>query len=292
MIVASVEAERSIRDCVASILTSAGERNVEVIVVNASRDRTAGIVRLHFPDVRMIPMSPGTLTPNLWSQGLANSNGRVVAFTTGHHVVSEAWIAELSSGLESGAAGAGGPVSLAERSGLVDAAVYFLRYSAFMPGDTTESHETDEIAGDNAIYRRDAIDRHAGALRDGLWDVELHHLLRAEGQRLMMIKRATAAFGQSFPLGVISRHRFAHGKHFGRCRVFQLGVSRLRIILAAPLVPFVLLVRAGRRVKRGDKHLGLFMRCSPIFLWLAACWALGEAAGATLTAPPANANRG
>jgi glycosyl transferase family 2 len=291
VIVASVDAEHSIRDCLASVLRSVRGQRGEVIVADASHDRAAGIVRGEFPDVKLITMSPGTLTPNLWSEGLANSHGRAVAFTTGHHVVPENWVDELCAGLESGAAAAGGPVSLAEGSTLLDAAVYFLRYSAFMPGKTTDPHETDEIAGDNSIYRREVIDRHASALHDGFWEVELHHLLRADGERLLMIPRAMVAFGQSFPLASISRHRFAHGKHFGRWRASQPAQSRLRILLPAPLVPFVLVARAARRVKRADGNLALFTLCSPIVLWLAACWALGEAIGATQTAAAEDANR-
>lgn len=291
VIVASVEAEHCIRDCIASILTTARSRKVEVIVADASLDDSAGVVRLSFPDAKLITMKPGTLTPNLWSEGLAHSNGRAVAFTTAHHVVPQAWIAELCSGLESGAAAAGGPIALEQRSTLLDAAIYFLRYSAFMPEATTESHESTEIPGDNSIYRREVIARHESALRDGFWEVELHQLLRVEGEHIRMIPRATITFGRSVPLGLISRQRFAHGKHFGRWRASQPSHSRVRIIALAPLVPFVLLARVARRVNRANGRLGLFIRCSPIFLWLAACWAFGEAVGATDSVQSDYANR-
>jgi glycosyltransferase involved in cell wall biosynthesis len=291
VIVASVEAERSIGNCLASILASTRGLNVEVIVADGSRDGSAAVVRAEFPEAKLIVLSPGTLAPNLWAEGLARSRGHAVAFTTGHHLVSEGWIAELCAALEAGAAAAGGPITLAPSGTLLDAAVYFLRYSAFMPGKAADPHEAAEIAGDNSMYRREVIERNASALRDGLWEVELHHLLRAGGERLVMIPRATALFGRSFPPGIISRHRFEHGRHFGRWRASQPGESRLRIILPAPLVPFVLLVRAARRVKNADGNLALLIRCSPIFLWLAACWAFGEAVGATETVAAEDANR-
>lgn len=53
-----------------------------------------------------------------------------------------------------------------------------------------------------------------------------------------------------------------------------------RIVLAAPVVPFVLLFRILRRVGKAGGDIGLVVKCSPLILWLAACWAAGEADGA------------
>jgi len=291
VIVASVEAEGRISDCLESVMKSARGHAVEVIVVDASRDGSARLVRLSFPDAQLVDVQPGTLTPVLWAEGLARSRGHTVAFTTANNVVSQSWLSELSSGLESGAAGVGGPISLASRSSLTDAAIYFLRYSAFMPRSSANVYETAEIPGDNSLYRRDALDRHSAALRDGFWEVELHDVLRSEGERLVMVPAAEVEFGRSAALGVISRQRFAHGKHYGRWRVVGHGVSIFRIVFALPLVPFVMLTRGARRVRAAGGSLRLFTLCSPIFLWLAACWAFGEAVGSITTSKREDANR-
>jgi hypothetical protein len=268
---------------------SAQGKSTEVIVVDASRDSTSQVIRTEFPEIKLVTMPPGTLAPDLWSRGLAESNARAVAFTTAHFVVPSAWIADLYSALDTGVAGAGGAFSLDEGASVLDRAIYYLRYSAFLPGAHGASGAVNEIAADNSMYHRDALDLHSAVLADGLWEVELHHHLRAEGAKLTMVPRATIAFAKSFPASVISRHRFAHGKHFGRWRV-NTGASATRIVLLAPLVPFALLARASRRVRAAEGDSFRLASCFPVFLWLAACWAAGEAAGA-LSAQRSDAHR-
>jgi hypothetical protein len=57
------------------------------------------------------------------------------------------------------------------------------------------------------------------------------------------------------------------------------------MLLGAPLVPGVLLLRVARRVARAPGHWPSFISSSGAFLVLATAWAAGEAIGA-LTAPP------
>jgi len=280
VIVGSVESERSIQDCLESISNSARGQNVEVIVVDASHDKTAGLVRLHFPDVKLVPMRVGTLTPRLWLEGYARASGSIVAFTIGHCVVPSVWVAELQSALSSGAAGAGGPITLAPDSSLLDAAVYFLRYSAFMPGPSDDPHPVSEIAGDNSMYVRASVDSHSTPGADGFWEVDVNRRLRNAGMTLQMVPRAAVTFGRSAPLGVMSRHRFAHGAHSGKWRSIENGINPWRIILAAPLVPFVLLLRIFNRVRSARGNIAPVLKSSPLIIWLAACWATGEAVGA------------
>lgn len=280
VVIGSVESERSIRDCLDSILTSAHGRAVEVIVADASHDGTAALVRLHFPDAKLISMPPGTLTPRLWSEGFARSSGRAVAFTTGHCAAPRNWLADLDCALSLGAAGAGGPIALAAGSSMVDAAVYFLRYSAFMPNHSADPHSASDIAGDNSMYLRADLATHITSTEEGFWEADVNRRLRNEGMHLTMVPRAVISFGRSFPLAVISRHRFAHGVHSGGWRSVDGGISPWRIMIAAPAVPLALLLRILSRVRRADGDVSLVVKCSPFILWLAVCWAAGEARGA------------
>jgi glycosyltransferase involved in cell wall biosynthesis len=282
VVIASIESERRIRECLRSIIVSADENKAELIVVDASRDNTAQIIRTDFPGVKLITMPPGTLAPDLWSRGVRESRAHAIAFTTANFVVPPTWISDLSAALEQGVAGAGGAFSLDDGASLLDRAIYYLRYSAFLPGAHDAEPIVAEIAADNSMYQREALDLDPAILADGFWEVELHHHLRSAGSRLAMVPRATIAFAKSFPVSVISRHRFAHGRHFGRWRV-KLGARPWKILLVSPLVPFALLARASRRVRRAEGDSLRLAACFPIFLWLAACWAAGEVAGAFST---------
>jgi glycosyltransferase involved in cell wall biosynthesis len=280
VVIGTISSERSIRACITSVIESCAALRAEIIVVDASADETASLVRRHFPEVQLISLPTNTLTPVLWSTGIAAARGSRVATTTGHCVVPTGWAQELIAALDSGAAGAGGPILIRERASLVDRAIYFLRYSAFMPRASDEVARVSEIAGDNAMYSRSALDEYPSAMSEGFWEVELHAALRAKGKYLVMVQRAAAEFGDSFTLGVISRHRFAHGRHYGEWRVRQQAESALRIALAAPLVPLVLLYRIAGRVMRSGSRRASFILASPVIFWLAACWAFGEAVGA------------
>lgn len=280
VVVGSVESGRSIRDCLQSIYTSARGRSVELIVVDASRDNTAAMIRLRFPDATLVPMPPGTLTPRLWLEGLRRASGAVVAFTTGHCTVPASWLTDLESAVSAGAAGAGGPIALDPKTSFLDAAIYFLRYSSFMAATSTDASLVADIAGDNSMYVRSEILGYLPPGTDGFWEVEVNRGLREDGRILTMVPQAAISFGRSFPLRVISRHRFAHGVHSGNWRSLRLGLNPWRIMLGAPAVPFVLLIRIFNRVRESGGDVGLVIKSSPWILWLATCWAAGEAVGA------------
>jgi hypothetical protein len=156
--------------------------------------------------------------------------------------------------------------------------VYFLRYSAVMPERVGAESHPPEPAGDNAVYRRDDLVRHASSLRDGFWELDFHRRVRAEGGELVFEPSAVMRFAGGSPLGTIARHRFAHGRHSGASRVAAGARRRWQVIAAAPLVPLVLLNRIAKRTGRAQR--GSLLRSIPAFAVLASSWAAGEAWGA------------
>jgi len=233
--------------------------------------------------MEILRFPPGTLVPVLWAAGLGRARGPGVAFTLGNIVVARPWAQALRSGLTE-ASGVGGPLVLHPQSGVVDWAIFYLRYSAFLPSQLPAGSVTGEIAGDNAAYLGSALERHASSFTKGFWEVEFHRRLRAEGQRLVSTRQATAAVTWSVPFWPMVRHRFVHGRHFGASRVAG-GTRPGRIVFAAPLVPWILAARAARRVWSERGHRTRFVIALPMFVALAAAWAMGEAVGA-LFGPP------
>jgi hypothetical protein len=236
-------------------------------------------------------MPAGTLTPHLWAEGYRHATGRIVAFTTGHCLVSRQWASTLIEAIRSGAAGAGGPIVLSPEASALDAAIYFLRYSAFTPKQLGAGRISGEIAGDNAAYGRQWLDRHAGSFASGFWEMDFHRLLRGDGGWLAGVPSASIEFGRSFPVGTIVRHRFAHGTHFGASRVRGGTRTVWQIVLAAPIVPFVLAARAAGRTVEDVPSAVRFATALPWFLVLAAAWAVGEAWGGVKRAPVESAVR-
>jgi hypothetical protein len=279
VVVASIESSRSIAHCLEHLTRSCAPLLTEIIVVDASRDDSAAQARSLGRPIEVISLPPDTVAPKLWAAGYQKATGRVVAFTTGHCLVGTEWASALVAAVDRGAAGAGGPLLLARDTGPVDWAVFYLRYSSFMPHALGSGRDVREVAGDNAAYSHTALDRHASTFAQGFWEVDFHHCVRAEGGWLVAVPSATVEFGRSFPFGTILRHRFVHGRALGASRVRSGNRAAWQILLAAPLVPFLFAWRSSRQAFQG-REAWRFVIALPWFLILAGAWAAGEAWGA------------
>ncbi len=228
--------------------------------------------------VRVLAVPRAALAPELWGLGLLAAVGDTVAFSINQCTVPEGWALAILDGLR-GDAGVGGPLDLAPHTSRTGRAIYLLRYSAFLRTGADTRREVRDIAGDNAAYRRELL-LQVGTYAHGFWEIEAHHGLRAAGHTLALIPGMAVTFGGSPRLGPFMRQRFAHGQHFGAWRVRGGGRRPWQIVAAAPLVPFVFLLRTARRVAGTRIGIGQLARCLGPFLSLAAAWAAGEASGA------------
>lgn len=278
--VGSIESERSIGRCLSSVEEACRGLPSELIVVDASRDRTAERARAR-DGVTVVSRAPGTLVPDLWAEGIRRSRGRWVALTTGHCTVPPGWAAALTDALREGAAGAGAGLRTNPDVGVTDRAVFHLRYGAFLDLTRGGRRPVDDLPGDNVAYVGDELRRFLEARPGrGFWEIEYHAEVRDRGGRLVAVPEATAGFGPAFPFGTILHHRFVHGRHHGGWRVREDGQPRWRVLLPAPLVPFVLLGRAARRSLGHPEHRRSLIVGAAPFLALSAAWAAGEAVGA------------
>jgi hypothetical protein len=173
---------------------------------------------------------------------------------------------------------------LADGTGPVDWAVFYLRYARFMPHTLGSGRISGEIAGDNAAYSRSSLDRHSSTFDRGFWEVDFHRLVRADGGWLAAVPAAVVEFSRSLPFWTIFHHRYVHGCSFGGGRVSDGTRAAWQVVLAAPLVPFLLAARAVPRAA-GGPGVWRFLVSLPWFLMLAAAWAAGEAWGALQADP-------
>ena len=284
VIVASVEAARTMRRCLESVCEAAKAVAAEVMVVDASRDGSADIAEEVLGPASVIRLPVGTLTPDLWAAGIQRSRGKIVALTTAHFEVQASWLDSLAKGLDGSTLGASGRIDLADETSVTDWAVFYLRYAEFLNEPENLVRGVSGIPADNAAYDGDAA-RQFVARRAGFWEVEFHQELHAAGRSLALVRNATARYGRSFPFLTIAAHRFHHGRHAGAWRVATGQRSLGLLIASAPAVPFALAARSWRRVRSIPAHRSRFLRALPVVLALATMWAAGEAVGAMTGAP-------
>lgn len=227
---------------------------------------------------RLIEADAADLVPQLWRDGFLAARADLVALTTAQFIPPEAWVDGLLAADLDQWAGVGGPIENDAENNPVRWAVYFLRYWRFAP--PVRLGAVDEIAADNAVYRRAEVMKHPDLLAAGFWEPSFHARFRADGQGLCLDERLTSCYRGHDSIGAFSRQRFAHGREYAATR----GRGRPRgaafaHVLATPLLPPLLL---GRILSKAVQQKDLLVRMVLALPWLllfVLAWSLGEAAG-------------
>jgi hypothetical protein len=276
VIVGSLDAAGTIGECLSALQTACEGIDAEILVADASADGSARLAGESLPVARVLSLPVGTLVPALWGAGLREARGRVVAFTIAQCVVDRGWARALLEGIRGGAAGVGGRLGVRRDTSATGRATFYLRYSAWL---SVPDGPAREIAGDNAAYDHESLRAVRDAGGGPFWEVEAHERFRAAGRTLVIHPGATALFTDDTALVTMAARRFAHGRHSGSFRVRSGIRTRWQMVLGAPLVPFILLLRVGRRVARAPGHMMGFISSVGAFFVLSVAWAAGEAIG-------------
>ena len=277
IVVASCNAVVSIRDCLGCLVQQVDQR-IELIVVDNSDDGTTEIVRTDFPQIQLMTRPKNALINELWSAGIRESKGAIVALTTAHCIPAHDWIKQVLDGHLTEAAGVGGTIDGDPAGSLIDWAVCFCRYNHFLPPHF--AGEVDDIPADNASYKRAPLFRHEAQWRDGFWEPQLHRALAQEGQVLRIAPAMWVRHRHSYNFSGFMMQRFLHGQKYGSWRASTLGfVKRALMLAASPLIPFVLLQRTTRRVLQKGRNRSKFLAALPLIAAFYVAWACGEAAG-------------
>jgi hypothetical protein len=279
VVVAHTDPEARLSRALAALEATCRGLSTEVIVAQPVARAADPAPRSDLP-VTTLQVAGDPLVPQLWACGAESARGTYVAFTLSNCEVSAGWAHEILRAFADGADGVGGPLVRAPELGMLDRAVYYLRYSAFTPARMRDATISGEIAGDNAAYRRSALEAHRDVIAQGFWEVLFHDALRKSGGTLCTRKAAAATFRGGVRFSTILAHRFAHGRHFGAWRVVHGQRRPWQILLAAPVVPALLLLRAAKRMVPISSERRPFCTCLPLIGVVAAAWSAGEAVGA------------
>lgn len=263
---------------VAGFLREVGERG-EVVVVEGATEvgEAAGTsTYLTHPNLRILRSPDSRLVPELWRDGLRAVDADLVAFSTTQMVPRAGWLDGLSGRLDgTSALGVGGAIEAGDRLGPVDRAVYLQRFLAYGPDVPLPARPS----GENAAYRRDRLMEVEDAWAEGFWEAEVHRRLEERGGTWEVAPGAVVEYAGSTRLLAMARQRVAHARRFGAVRASG-RTDRWARGLATPLVPAVLLVRAGRGLMRRGMAFRPWLGAIPSFLLIAGAWAVGETLGA------------
>jgi hypothetical protein len=251
----------------------------ELIVVTACAADVSERIRTIDPAARVVSCAPETLVPELWAEGLKCSEARFVATTTARMVPRTGLLqAMIDRLIETGAAGVGGPIEPSPTLARFDQAVYLHRYLNYKtPCEATDSFDPP---GDNAMYRRDRLDRIRGSWSEGFWEVEVHRALRKLGERLTFEPSAGVIFtgGESRPPLLRARVRHASRYAYERTKDRRLGI-RIGRLGATPLVGPLLLGRVWKTMMKKGMRTAPWAGSAGDLILLKAAWTWGEIGG-------------
>ncbi|MES2125013.1 MAG: hypothetical protein V4503_10050 [Gemmatimonadota bacterium] len=230
--------------------------------------------------LREIAAGESTPVPDRWGLGVAAAQAPIFACLTTELEVYPDWARAVLAALRDGVVGTAGTIALKPGAGRVASAVYFVRFNAFLPQSAATSHAGHNIPGDTGVYRREAVMAYPELLSEGFWEADFHRRFRAEGKPLRLLDQPLAFFDTAIGLRAAMKLRAHHARGFGETRVARYGESAYRLLLAAPLVPVVLLLRILRRAAGSRGAFGLAIRVLPALTLLCAAWGWGEATGA------------
>jgi hypothetical protein len=278
IIVASVDALATVAESLGGFLREAGTLG-DVLLVDASRDGTAEEASRRFPEVKVLRRPPGCLVPELWRDGLLAAPGaRYIAFSTAQMVPRPGWLPALFNSLGEEGAATGGPIAPGGSLGAFDSAVALHRYGAYWP--PLSGPRRPEPPGDNALYRRDALDGLSPVWQRGFWEVEVHRALRAQGRAIGWSDRAVVEYRGGDRIRPTLSRRFSHARRYGsgRARGRGLGYRLTRTILA-PTIPALLGFRAIRSLRKHPEAGRSMAATLPALVPILTAWAIGEAIG-------------
>ena len=170
-----------------------------------------------------------TLAPQLWARGIDRARGQIVALTLASMAPVPGWAAAVRDAMTDGVAGVGGAIEPGPGLTALDWAVHLCRYSAYLLPFSNRPVST--LPGDNAAYRREAIERWRPLWAGGFWEIEIDAALVESGARLILTPAIVVRHGRSAGFLDFCRNRFAHGIRSGQTLVHP----RLALPAAGPV---------------------------------------------------------
>ncbi len=278
IIVASCVGAPFIDSCLRSLEDEASADEVECLVVDRRGSEVANRLEREYPWLTVLRRPAGESVPDLRKYGIGRANADYVAIIEEHCVAGEDWVKTILDRIEDNPAAIGGVVEHANYNRLIDWAVYFTEYNAYMP--PTERGETLDICAANCVYRRDLLQKHLPASGSGYWEAGLNKILLAAGERFVnepeLVVYHTGPFGLTYYL----HQRYLFSRAFaGTRRDHVSSLFKVCYVFLAPLLIPLLWARTASRVFAKWRHVSKFLQVTPHMVPITATYVFGEWVG-------------
>lgn len=281
VVIASIVGPPFIDDCVASVYAQKDAPEFEVIVVDCRGAENVARLRGRFPQARIVELTQRETVPKLRRIGVEQAGGEIVAIIEEHCLAKDDWLATIAKALTPEYIACGGPIFDYNYARLRDWVTYFVEYNSSLP--PWPDGATPFINGANLAYRREALLPHRDLLDDGYWEATVNPKLLAEGKKFRSVPLMTVYHRGPFDYCYYLRQRYHFSRAFSGARRGSLSAAqRAAYLVAAPLVPFLLLARMGARVFEKKCHVRRFFASMPLIFPALCVYTAGEWMGYAL----------
>jgi glycosyltransferase involved in cell wall biosynthesis len=278
IIIASVVGPPFIDDCLASVFAQKNAPSFEVIVVDCRGPANVSRLAGRFPQARFIQVPKRETIPQLRRIGAEQSRGEFIAIIEEHCLAADTWLATLSAAFSPGYVAVGGPVDFRKDSRLRDWITYFIEYNSYLP--PWPDGDTFNVGSANAAYRKEILQSNLPLLGEGYWEATLHPKLLKEGAKFRSVPGMIVYHRGPFDYFYYLRQRYLFSRAFAGARRRTLPTThRVAYLIAAPVIPFLLLARIGSRVFAKKCHRGMFLLTLPLLIPALASYTVGEWVG-------------
>lgn len=282
VVIASKVGPPFIDQCLESLAQQAADLDAEVIVVTPRPEDYTARIKSKFPWVRIVSDPEITKIPALRRRGVEEATGDYVAIIEEHCSAAPDWLKQTLAAFERGNyAAVGGAITDYGYDRTRDWVVYFIEYNGALP--PVAAGETDNLNDANIAYPRKLLLEHIDLLDDGYWPMTLHPTLLANGHKLLSVPEMVVYHRGPFDFFYYLHQRFLFSRAFAGVRAQnQSPVRRLAYLVAAPVIPFMLLGRIGRTVINKRCRVGEFLRSLPLTVPAVTVLVAGEWVGCLL----------
>jgi len=252
--------------------------NVEFLFCTTSADPDTKSIISVSDNSKVIQCTDGRLIPEMWADGIRVAKGNIVALTTAHCIPSGSWVDTLLSLDMANNPGIGGVINNSIDSSGRDWAIYFLRYISYAAPQA--KREINEIAADNAVYKKEDILEQSDLLQKGFWEPSFHARFRKDNKKLLLLPELIVEHKNNYSTMEFFKQRLAHGKEFGMERVTQIStIKRFLLIILTPVLPILFLKKIIFSVNKNRNYKRYLPKSFPWLVIFLFGWGLGEARG-------------
>lgn len=292
VIVPCYNSERTIRQCLQSIVNQQTSVKFDVIVVDSSSDQTAEIVAREFPSVRLIHLKQRALAGAARNIGIRATGAPYCSMIDSDCIAEPDLITKaIARHNEDHYAAVGGSLANGTPGSLSGWTGYLVEFKEFMPN--TPMRLEKNIPTANLTYRRETLVRY-GCFDEDLWPAEdllFNWTLQRAGERLLFDPaiKVTHLNRTGWRTVLSYQSRLGETSVIARRRGDLPGRFLLKYPLLILLMPFVRLFRAVTWFAKHDRSvLLMFFLIWPMYLLAAGFWSFGFLREAWKTSDPTN----